>query len=413
MRGLFQSERVNMLRMSEINTVDHQSMQYLLTDSCADWKGFGEQIAKETDALLGGADSVLLFDESGFNKKGQSSAGVSRQWTGRLGKVDNCQVGVFATLCRGDMASIMDTRLYLPEVWANAPERCTKAAIPKEAQCYQSKTTLALRLLETAVQRGIRFGYVGIDGGYGKEPAFLRAVADFGCRFVADVHCDQAIYLQNPDPAIPSWNGRGKQPIHRKAQQASLRVDQWAASQSPTAWQKQTLREGEKGLLVAEYLHTHVWVWDGEEKEARCWHLMVRREVGATEISHYCLSNAPLEVPLHELARIQAQRFFIEHSFREAKSECGMADYQVRRWDAWHHHMSLVMLGTLFLVKQKIAGRQQWPMLSLNDLVTALAHLLPRRQLTAEELADIINQRHRLRKKAKDFHIKRQQVANE
>ncbi len=138
MRGLFQSDRANMLRMSEINEVDHQSMQYMLTDSCADWKGFGDQIAKETDALLGGSDSVLLFDESGFNKKGKSSAGVSRQWNGRLGKVDNCQVGVFATLCRGEMASIIDTRLYLPEVWANDPERCTKAAIPEEAQCYQS-----------------------------------------------------------------------------------------------------------------------------------------------------------------------------------------------------------------------------------------------------------------------------------
>lgn len=413
MRGLFQSERANMLRMSEINEVDHQSMQYMLTDSCADWKGFGDQIAKETDALLGGSDSVLLFDESGFNKKGKSSAGVSRQWNGRLGKVDNCQVGVFATLCRGEMASLIDTRLYLPEVWANDPERCTKAAIPKEAQRYQSKSTLALTLLEIAIQRGIRFGYVGIDGGYGKEPAFLRAVADLGCCFVADVHCDQTIYLQNPDPAIPDWKGRGKHPIHRKAQHEAFRVDQWAAKQAPDAWQKLTLREGEKGLLVAEYLHSLVWVWDGEESNARCWHLMVRREVGATVISHYCLSNAPLEVPLHELARVQAQRFFIEHSFREAKSECGMADYHVRRWDAWHHHMALVMLGSLFLVKQKIVGRQQWPMLSFNDLVTALAHLLPRRQLTAEELADIINQRHRLRKKAKDFHIKPQQVANE
>ncbi len=413
MRGLFQSDRANMLRMSEINEVDHQSMQYMLTDSCADWKGFGDQIAKETDALLGGSDSVLLFDESGFNKKGKSSAGVSRQWNGRLGKVDNCQVGVFATLCRGEMASIIDTRLYLPEVWANDPERCTKAAIPEEAQCYQSKTTLALTLLKTAIQRGIRFGYVGIDGGYGKEPAFLRAVADLGCCFVADVHCDQTIYLQNPDPAIPSWKGRGKQPIHRKAQQEAFRVDQWAANQAPDAWQKLTLREGEKGLLVAEYLHSLVWVWDGEESNARCWHLLVRRELGVTEISHYCLSNAPCDTSLHELARVQAQRFFIEHSFREAKSECGMADYQVRRWDAWHHHMALVMLGSLFLVKQKIEGRQQWPMLSFNDLVTALAHLLPRRQLTAEELAEIINQRHRLRKKAKDFHFKRQQVANE
>ena len=165
--------------------------------------------------------------------------------------------------------------------------------------------------------------------------------------------------------------------------------------------------------MVADYLHTQVWVWDGEEEKARCWHLLVRREVGADSISHYCLSNAPLDTSWQELARVQAQRFFIEHSFREAKSECGMADYQVRRWDAWHHHMALVMLGTLFLVKQKKAGRQQWPMLSFNDLVTALEHLLPRRQLTAEELADIISNRHYLRRKAKESHSRRSQVARE
>jgi len=84
---------------------------------------------------------------------------------------------------------------------------------------------------------------------------------------------------------------------------------------------------------------------------------------------------------------IYAQRFFIEHSFHEAKNECGMVDYQVRRWDVWLHHMALVMFATLFLVKQKMMGREQWPMLSVNDLVTALAYMLPRRQLTAEELA--------------------------
>ena len=164
---------------------------------------------------------------------------------------------------------------------------------------------------------------------------------------------------------------------------------------------------GEKGPLVAEYLHTRVWVWDHSQAQARCWQLFVRREVGATEISHYCLSNAPEHTPWIELARVQAQRFFIEHRFREAKSACGLADYQVRRWDAWHHHMALVMLATLFLAKQKIQGRGHWPMLSFNDLVTALAHLLPRRQLTAEDLADIITQRHRRREQAKECHARR------
>jgi hypothetical protein len=113
------------------------------------------------------------------------------------------------------------------------------------------------------------------------------------------------------------------------------------------------------------------------------------------------------------MARIQAQRYFIEHSFREAKSECGLADYQVRRWDAWRHHMALVMLGTLFLAKQKLLARKSWPMLSFNDLVTALAQLLPRRQLTAEELAFLIQKRHRMRQHAKQSHARQTAVALE
>ena len=266
-------------------------------------------------------------------------------------------------------------------------------------------------MLKIAQQRGIQFDYVGIDGGY----AFLRGVDAQGCLFVSDVNCDQTIYLQDSQPLVPEWSGRGRQPRHRKPQSAGQRVDQWAAAQPYDAWQRLTLREGEKGLLVADYLHAHVWLWDGEEEQARCWHLLVRREVGADSIVHFCLSNAPLDKPWQELARVEAQRFFIENSFREAKSECGMADCQVRRWDAWHKHMALVMLGTQFLVKQKKAGRQQWPMLSFNDLATALEHLLPcpPRQLTTEELADIISKRHYLRRKAKESHARRSQVVLE
>ena len=207
-----------MLRMSEVNEVEHQSMQHMLTEGVVDWTGFGEQIARETDTLLRSSESVLIFDESGLSKKGKSSAGVARQWNGRLGKVDNCQVGVFATLCHGEMASLIDTRLYLPEDWADDPKRCDKAAIPKENQCFQSKSALALAMLKVALQRNIRFGYVGIDDGYGKEPAFLRDVDRLGCRFVADVHCDQTIYLQDPEPKVPNWKGRGKRPKHHKAQ---------------------------------------------------------------------------------------------------------------------------------------------------------------------------------------------------
>jgi SRSO17 transposase len=307
----------------------------------------------------------------------------------------------------------VDARLYLPKAWSESPARCHQAAIPEDQRAYRSKSQLALEMVISARQRKLRFGTVVVDGGYGKEPAFLRALDRLGERFMADVHCDQMIYLHDPDPKVPRYSGRGKPPVQRKVQGPALRVDRWAAAQPPEAWRRLALREGEKGTVWAEYLHARVFVWDGAEPNPHCWHLLVRREVGANEISHYCLSNAPAHTPWCDLARAQAQRFFIEHSFREAKSECGLADYQVRRWDAWHHHVALVMLGTLFLVKQKVEGRKQWPMLSFNDLVTALAHLLPRRQLTADELAEIIDKRHRLRQQAKESHARRSAVALE
>lgn len=218
-----------MLRMSEVNAVDHPAMPHLLTAGALDWDGCRDQLAHEANALLGSAQSVLLIDESGFAKKGERSAGVAQQWHGRLGKVDNCQVGVFAALCRGEMASWVDARLYLPQAWADDALRCEQAAIPENARDYRSKTALALEIVATARRRGLRCGYVAVDGGYGKESVFLYGLDALGCRFVADVHCHQSVYLQDPAPQVPAWSGRGRRPLHPQAQSAPVRVDHWAA----------------------------------------------------------------------------------------------------------------------------------------------------------------------------------------
>ncbi len=397
-----------MLRMSETGAVDEQAMQHMLTSQCVDWSGLSRAVATEVDGLLGGPESVLVIDESAIAKKGKASAGVARQWNGRLGKVDNSQVGVYAALCRGEMASLFSARLYLPQSWVSDVKRCDRAAIPETERVYRSKSTLALEMIDEADRTGVRYGFIALDGGYGKEPAFLRALDARGKSFVADVHKDQSVYLTDPQPTVPSRTGRGRKPSRLMTEAVPIRVDAWAAAQPATAWQRLSLREGEKGELRAEYLHAQVWLWDGKQAQAHRWHLMVRREPGTSTPSHYCLSNAPQDTALTVLARVQGQRFFIEHAFREAKSECAMADYQVRRWDAWHHHMALVMLAALFLVKQKVTHRETWPMLSLNDLVTAIAHMLPKRQMGAAELAEVIERRHRNRSLAKDSHRRRQ-----
>ncbi len=281
-----------MLRMSEVNQVDHAAMQHPLTEGCVDWVGLGHATAWETDALLGRPEPVLLIDESGFSKKGVGSAGVARPLNTRLGKVDHGQVGMFATLCRDEMPSLIDPRRYLPKAWAEDATRGRKAALPEEAQRSRSKTEFTLEMIEPALARGGRFVYLGLDGRYGEEPALLREVDRLGCRFVVDVHCDQTLTSKTPHPGYP----RGRGGVNRRcvARPQPPRVDDWAAAQPAAVWRRLRLRQEENGRRVAEFLHTHVWRWDSTETEARCWHLLVRREVGARKIPHYVLCNAPL-----------------------------------------------------------------------------------------------------------------------
>ncbi|WP_223212111.1 IS701 family transposase [Thiolapillus brandeum] len=407
-RGLFQASRGSLLRMSEVVDTDSQALHHLLTEAGVDWDGLSGEVARQADALLGGDQAALILDESAFVKKGKASAGVARMWNGRLGKVDNSQVGVFSALCRNQRVTLLDSRLYLPKTWVEDAQRCRRAHIPEEARQLRSKCDLALELVDTARQHSVRFGYVAVDGGYGKDPVFLRRLAARSLCFVADVHKDQRIWLEDPAPCQPVTSGRGRPAKKRRTDRPSLTVAEWAARQPASAWKVVKLRQGEKGTLKAEYLHARVWVWDGKEETARHWHLLVRRECGAGTPSHYVLSNADADASTTRLARMQGCRFFIEHAFREAKSELAMADYQVRRWDAWHRHMALVRIAMLFLLKERLAIQDDVPMLSLADLVLAIDQLLPRPEPTPERIARIIQQRHRRRQKALESCLRRE-----
>lgn len=139
--------------------------------------------------LLGRKDAVAIMDESSMAKKGTASAGVARQWNGRLGKADNSQVGVYMALCRGEMSSLFSTRLYLPKLWVADAKHCDKAAIPELERVHRSKSELALEMVDEADRHGVPYGFIAVDGGYGKEPAFLRGLDARGKHFVAVVCC--------------------------------------------------------------------------------------------------------------------------------------------------------------------------------------------------------------------------------
>jgi len=394
--------------MSEAVDTDSQALHHLLTEAGVDWEGLSGEVARQADALLGGDQAALLLDESAFAKKGVASAGVARMWNGRLGKVDNSQVGVFSALCRDQRVTLLDSRLYLPREWVEDAQRCRRAHIPEEARRLRSKCDLALELVDAARRHGVRFGHVAVDGGYGKDPAFLRSLEARSLCFVADVHKYQRIWLDDPAPYRPAKAGRGRAARKRRTDRPSLTVAEWAAQQPAHAWKRVTLRQGEKGSLRAEYLHARVWTWDGKEETARYWHLLVRREWGADTPSHFVFSNAEAGTSTSRLARMHGCRFFIEHAFREAKSELAMADYQVRRWDAWHRHMALVMVAMLFLLKERLALQAEAPMLSLADLVLAIDQLLPRPEPTPRRIAAIIHERHRRRRETLESRLRRE-----
>lgn len=412
LKGLFQADKKNMERMEErvVETV-YDPLQYFLSDSDWDWRPVNEQVARDCDKMLGGYDdSALYIDDTGIPKKGDKSVGVGRQWCGQLGKVDNCQIAVFATLGRGHFSTPIDFRLYLPKEWIKDKKRCKEAKIPKDQIVFKTKHEQALEMIFCARRNGMRFKWVGFDGFYGDNPVFLRTLADNGEEFMADIHSDHRIYYEDPNPAVPPpSSSKGKKPSKLQAQARAIRVDRWTDKQSPNAWKRVKVRMSTKGKLVVDILHREVWVWDGEESQARKWHLVVRREVNSPEKRKYSLSNAPSNTSITRLAFMQAQRYWVERPFQDAKNQCGMGDYQARGWLAWHHHMSMVTLAMLFMTQQRLNYQSDIPLLSCADVTTLLKAVLPRRDITADEVIRQLEVRHKKRQDATDYAYRKQQ----
>lgn len=412
-QGLIQTETKNMERMEEVvPEADHQVLQHMLSESAWSERAVLDQVAQEASQRLGNdEDTSLTIDESGFPKKGRHSVGVARQWCGQLGKVDHCQVGVFAALSRSLDVTLIDARLFLPKTWTDDDRRCQAAGIPKAQRRFQRKADLALAMIRHARQQRIGFAWVGFDGFYGSDPGLPRALDADGERFVGDVHKDQHIYLADPEPVVPPpTTSRGRPPSGLQSQTPALRVDHWAQQQPASAWQRVTLRDGTKGPLRVDILHRRVWLWDGQEAQAHLWHLIVRRDVATPTEIQYSLSNAPAETPVSRLAFMQGQRYWVERALQMGKQDVGLGDYQVRGWRGWHHHMALVMMAMLFQIEERLLHRPTHPLLSGRDIRALLNQFLPRRDTTLEAVLRQMEVRHRKRQAAIDSAYRKQQL---
>ena len=294
-------------------------------------------------------DGVVVIDPSAFPKKGAESCGVARQWCGRLGKVDNCQVGVFLAYAATAGYAPLDRRLYLPEGWADDPTRREKCHVPPQVE-FQEKWQIALDLLDRSLP-GLPHGWIVGDDEFGRPAEFRARLRQRHERYVLDVPCNTTVRdLQRRRPP------RKKAGVGRKREVPFQRADAWADSQPESRWERITVRDAEKGPLVVDAMTVRVRAkQDGRiGPEER---LVVIRPVGASR-TDYALSNAGPEVPLAELVGVQRQRHRIEEVFEAGNGEAGLDHYEVRGWVGWHHHMtlSLVALWFLCLERRRLGG---------------------------------------------------------
>lgn len=302
----------------------------------------------------GSPDGMLLLDETGILKDGADSVGVHRQYTGTAGKLENCQVAVFAAYASEKGRILMDTRLFLPdEAWAQNEERRQKAGVPEEVE-FATKIELARQLVDQAITDKLPIRWVGADAVYGASFEFRQGLIDHRLRFVLGVRANTYVYTQRPILLSPSPARRPRKPgrprTRKRIKGTSERVDQIAGRFQPNDWKRIAVADGSKGCRVYDWAARRVFSRKAGRGTQDLW-LVVRRSLAKPSEMAYYLGWAPAQTPLVVLAQVASGRWQIEQCFLEAKGEVGLDDYQVRKWRPWHRHMQLVMLAHLFLTE--------------------------------------------------------------
>jgi SRSO17 transposase len=400
----------NIERMMEgYSAKEYHQIQHFISE--ANWSArlVMDDAALEVNKLFSGNKSVgLLIDESGEVKKGDDSVGVSHQYCGNVGKLANAQVGVFGCLVSENHSSLIDARLFLPESWADSPQRCDKAGIPEEYQVYKKKVMLALDIVKRQKENGIKFDWVGADGFYGADSDFTTGLDNLNVLFVADIHSTQTLYLEPFEIEIPQkkTNGKGKTPSIAKPNKESIKANEYIKTLQESDWQKVVLRNGTKGALVCKTHTKQVYRLENGICKPRILIIRKTKKAGIEEIK-YALSNAKLgDYTAEELVIFQSERFFIEDSFKETRQNVGMFEYQVRGWKAWHHHIALVMQAMAFLLNEKIYFAEDLPLLSATDVREMMIDMQLNTSKKDLDLLERIKIRHQKRQKDKDRYYK-------
>lgn len=332
-----------------------RTMQKFIAQACWDDVNVLDELRCHVSEALGDDDGVVNVDETGFPKKGKKSVGVKRQYSGTLGRVDNCQVGVFANYCSSKGHTLIDRRIFLPEEWAEDGDRREEAGVP-EGVVFRTKPELGLEMVQTAAREEVPFRWVGGDSVYGDSPTFVQGVRELGKWYVLDTSSEARVWLSKPRRKKVGASGpRGGRPRTRaKAITKPVPVAEAAGKLTRSDFKRITVSEGSQGPIVYEYAEMTIWLSEEGYPAEQPERLLVRRTVGQEPELKYHRSNAPPEVSLQRVAEKRACRWTIEQDFQSGKGETGLDEYETRGWMGWHHHTALSMLALMFLMLQKL-----------------------------------------------------------
>jgi SRSO17 transposase len=304
---------------------------------------------------LGHPRGVVIVDGSGFPKQGAHSAGVARQYCGMLGKVANCQEGVFVAYHSPLGYTFLNGRLYLPEEWFDREHqtRWQTCGIPDETP-FRTEPELALEMVRDLVIRDVLpFQWVTCDEHFGQNPGFLDGLAALGKWYFAEVPSHTRVWLHTPgvEPAGPGLLGRPRVRARVRLDAAPAQdLRELAAHWPKIKWHRLTIQEGSKGPMVADFAWVRVTTVRNRLPGPRVWAIFRRSLSVPAEIKYY-LCNAPVGIVPRTLADLSGQRWPVETIFEEAKGEVGMDHYETRTWVGWHHHMAQTFLAHHFLMQ--------------------------------------------------------------
>jgi len=321
---------------------------------------------EQLSGQVGEGNGMLSVDDTGFVKKGKHSAGVKRQYCGRLGRTENCQSGVFLAYAGDNGYGLVDCELYIPREWFSEEfaQLYKECRIPEDRE-FSTKNEIAQRMLNRAMRSGLfQARWIGCDAAYGNDHDFLDGLElPEGVWYFAATNAKEQVFREYPEMHYPE-TGRGRPRKHPVLSGKPVSVQEIAEDPS-VPWETVVLAEGAKGPVVAErkFIRCFACRKDGNRNYVKpgpeIW--LYLRKYADGEIKYF-VSNAPGELPAHELDRAATLRWPIEQCFEECKSSLGMGHYECRSYRGWKRHMLFVMIAHLFTISMReIFKKKQFP----------------------------------------------------